>query len=199
MSIGNSIHFDFVGQFVKMLEVTNWRKVFMGKLNIYFCKDGRFEGRIYETDPETGTRSYRSFFGKTREEVEAKMLRYKSETVSIPSISLRFADLCIEWEQSIRFRIKESTAANYALKLDHHILPRFGDMLIGEITAADISGFVQEKQSSKLSNRYISDILLLMKSIFKYGMMHYHISNPMEAVCMPKKGETGDSGLPPSR
>lgn len=86
----------------------------MGKLNIYFRMDGRFEGRIYETDPETGTRSYRSFFGKTREEVEAKMLRYKSEAVSIPSISLIFADLCIEWEQSIRFRIKEIRSSETA-------------------------------------------------------------------------------------
>ncbi|MCD7836059.1 MAG: site-specific integrase, partial [Lachnospiraceae bacterium] len=41
--------------------------------------------------------------------------------------------------------------------------------------------------SMGLSNRYITDILVLMKSIFKYTSRTYHILNPMDGIMMPKR------------
>ena len=87
-------------------------------------------------------------------------------------------------------RIKESTTANYKLKADKHILPEFGYRLISEIVPSDIYSFIRKKQTDGLSNRYISDIIIMMKSIFKYGAMHYHIINPMDGIAMPKKRQT---------
>lgn len=48
-------------------------------------------------------------------------------------------------------------------------------------------GFLPEsKQQAGLSNRYISDMLIVMKSMFKYAVRTYHIYNPMEYIKMPR-------------
>ena len=44
-------------------------------MNIYKRKDGRFEGREYVKNEETGKRSYRSFYGRSLEELINKYER----------------------------------------------------------------------------------------------------------------------------
>ena len=159
----------------------------MKRFNIYMRKDGRWEGRIYHTEPNTKKRRYKAFFGHSREEAERKMLAFQAQHHSTATVFVTFSQLYREWRRSIRHRIKESTAANYALKADKHILPKFGSKQVTSISAADIYDFIRQKQKENLSNRYISDILILMKSIFKYGAIHYKYADPMEGITMPKK------------
>ena len=82
-------------------------------------------------------------------------------------------ELFYEWQRSNQHRVKESTAANYAMKANKHILPAFGD-----------------KQAEMLSNRYIIDIIILLKSLFKYAARIYHIINPLDGIIMPKNSKT---------
>lgn len=160
----------------------------MNHFNIYLRKDGRWEGRIYNT--EQNTRRYRAFFGHSREETEAKILAFEKQNTVTVTVSITYSQLYMEWEQANRHRIKESTAANYTMKADKHILPVFGSREITDISVTDIYGFIRQKQEENLSNRYISDILILMKSIFKFGTIHYKINNPMDGISMPKKQRT---------
>ena len=159
----------------------------MKHLNIYMREDGRWEGRIYHTEPNTNIRRYHAFFGHTREETEEKMRTFKARQSISPAISITFFQLYKEWEQANRHRIKESTAANYTLKANKHLLPEFGSTQAVSISTANIYDFIRKKQNENLSNRYISDILILMKSIFKYGTIKYQYPNPMEGISMPKK------------
>lgn len=162
----------------------------MNRFNIYFRKDGRFEGRIYHTDQQTHVRSYRSFFGHSREDVEHKICEYRVKNAVVPSINVTFSVLYRSWKQTMTHRIKESTAANYEMKAVKHLLPAFGSLSVADITSEHIYDFIREKQQTKLSNRYISDILVMLKSIFKFGGQQYHLQNPMEGVSMPKKHRT---------
>ena len=73
------------------------------------------------------------------------------------------------------------------MKADKHILPFFGQKCICKITNDDIYDFIRRKQQENLSNRYITDILVLMKSIFKYAYKTYKIDNIMDGIVMPKK------------
>ena len=41
-------------------------------------------------------------------------------------------------------------------------------------------------KAAGLSNRYIADILIEMKSIYKYAVRKYHIVNPLDGITMPK-------------
>ena len=51
----------------------------MTQFNIYRRKDGRWEGRIYVNSNKKTQRTYKSFYGRSREEVALQMLEYESE------------------------------------------------------------------------------------------------------------------------
>lgn len=157
--------------------------------NIYLRKDGRWEGRISKGKNSCGKRRYHAFFGKTKNEVKTKMKKYKNSLYYEENSTITVVQLFNEWFQSIIHRVKESTAANYQLKANKHILPEFGSCQISSVTPSVIYDFIRKKQLSGLSNRYISDILIMMKSIFKYASLNYHIANPMEGIVLPKKAK----------
>lgn len=157
--------------------------------NVYKRQDGRFEGRI-TLGYQDGKRKYKAFFGADEGAVAAKMTEFRTKTVQIPSVIITFGDAFDEWFESNCIRTKESTQANYRLKAEKHILPVFMNMDITDVTAKSIYQFIRDKQESGLSNRYITDILVLMKSVFKYAARTYRIFNPMEGIVMPKKEKT---------
>lgn len=162
------------------------RGVKMKGLNIYKRKDGRFEGRI-TTEIIDGKRKFKAFFGKTEEDVMRKMKKFKASLTQPTEKRLTLSSVFTEWFRFISYRVKDSTLANYLLKADKHILPAFGKQNIAEITQTSIYQFIHDKQNSGLSNRYITDILILMKSVFKCAARTYHVINPMEDIVMPKK------------
>ena len=100
---------------------------------------------------------------------------------------MTIAELFSEWHRSILHRVKESTAANYTMKADKHILPAFGQIAVCNLTANHIYDFIAEKQKAGFSPRYIADIIVLMKTVFKYAVRTYQIINPLEGIVLPKK------------
>ena len=154
--------------------------------SIYKRKDGRYEGRIPVNSPDR-SRKYKAFFGKSKEEVIEKMEEYRRLLINAEQNFVSFQSAYDDWFQSIAYRIKKSTAANYTLKADKHILPYFADLIINDISSSSVYQFIKDKQDKGLSNRYISDILILMKSVFKFASRKYHTPNPMEDIVMPKK------------
>lgn len=97
----------------------------MNYRNVYLRKDGRYEGRVF-LDTSGSKRKYHAFFGKTHDEVIAKMKKYYIDLISKTQIRKTFTEVYEEWFGTVTIRIKESTAANYILKADKHILPFFG-------------------------------------------------------------------------
>ena len=146
----------------------------MRRFNIYHRKDGRWEGRIH-SNRLSGQRSrYAAFYGRTREEVAAKMSQFRATFIA-SDLELTVAELYAEWLRCNQSRFKESTIANYMMKADKHILPAFGACQVTGLTLDDIDDFIRQKQEAGLSNRYISDILVLMKSVFRFGVMRYRM------------------------
>lgn len=159
----------------------------MRGLNIYHRKDGRWEGRITKGNDSNGKRRYHYFFAHTCNQVVDKMNSFLSNIISNNDCLNSFDSIYREWFVSINHMIKNSTAANYAMKAKKHILPYFGNMCITSIRETDIYSFIDLKRSEGLSFRYISDIIVLMKSIYKYAVKKYHIFNPMNGILLPKK------------
>ena len=151
----------------------------MKDYNIYPRKDGRWEGRIPKP-PENGKRKYRSFFGPSKEIVRLKIDKYYQEQRRV--ISLRFSQIYEEWFNGVKYQIKESTAANYMMKADKHLIPVFGESDISDILEADIHSFIDSKREIGLSDRYISDIISLMRSVCKYASRKYQVINPLSDI-----------------
>ncbi len=161
--------------------------IFMKHFNIYHRQDGRWEGRIFKGRRSNGKRSFRYFFGHTKEEVYNKIMEFQHSESLAAQCSKTVSQIFEEWYRSIQHKIKESTAANYLMKAKKHILPKFGDKLVSSFVSKDIYDFMKMKKDEGLSNRYVSDIVILMKSLFKYAVKTYHIFNPMDEVTLPKK------------
>ena len=158
----------------------------MRGLNIYRRKDGRFEGRITKGKTADGKRTFQYFFGKTKQAVQSKMRSMQERFSPISELDVTVESLYEEWFLSIRHRVKASTAANYQLKAEKHILPNFGAKRVTALSSEDVYRFMQKKQEDGLSNRYIADILIEMKSIYKYAARKYHVANPLDGITMPK-------------
>ncbi len=159
----------------------------MSRSNAYHRKDGRWEGRIPQGKSDDGKQKFRYIFARSKEEVLQKMEEIYLRDRSAESCCKTLHTVFSEWFNLTKHRIKESTAANYAMKADKHILPVFGEKSISSITQDDVCAFIADKQKSGFSERYIADIVVLMKSIFKYAVASYHIFNPLDSLRLPKK------------
>ncbi len=158
----------------------------MERFNIYHRRDGRYEGRISRGKRKNGKRRFQYFFGHSREEVQNKIELVCKQTMN-GNCDRTVGQIFSEWFQSIQHRVKESTAANYRMKAEKHVLPVFSDIKADAVTASDIYNFIESKQNFGLSNRYISDILIMMKAVFKYASRTYHFLNPLDGVTLPKQ------------
>lgn len=158
----------------------------MRGLNVYLRKDGRWEGRIVKGKRENGTRRFQYIFAKTKEEVIEKIMNIKAQEYQDAECDKLFAEVYDKWLRSVRYKIKESTITNYAMKATKHLLPFFGDKSIVSISHDDIYAFIDKKFEETLSKRYINDIIVLMKSIVKFAVKAYHVFNPLDGITMPK-------------
>lgn len=160
-------------------------------LNIYYRKDGRYEGRIADGVKLNGKTKYRSVYGHSYEEVKEKMESlYTGQFTCSRKTNLTVYSLFQEWISAISARVKESTISNYRMKAEKHILPYFGDMCHGDLNVYMVHAFITEKLDNGLSARYVSDIVVLLKSVFKYASRVYNLYNPLVNVMLPKKKKT---------
>ena len=162
----------------------------MNKGTVYKRKDGRWECRISLGKDDNGKRLSKSFYGKTREEAEYKMmiaLDHTEERYALTEMTVK--ELVTEWLYVMKSRIKESTAANYAMKAEKHIIPAFGDIQCCLLKSKDIYAFIEHKLKKGLSARYLSDIIVLFKSIYRYASREYNIRNILDSIILPKKSK----------
>ena len=73
----------------------------------------------------TEKRSYKSFLGKTWEQVQELMSAFLGECVEESDCLRLFSDVFLEWLGIHKYNIKESTLSNYRTKANKHILPFF--------------------------------------------------------------------------
>ncbi len=159
--------------------------------NIYKRKDGRWEGRYKVGYNDSGTAKYRSVYGKSYQEVKTKLTPLKVAPVPTSSSGkLTVKELFEEWLSAVRLKVKESTYANYRMKADKHILPEFGGLRYEQLTVQMLHNFIESKQEMGLSAKYVSDIVIVFKSMAKYISRVHGFRNPLADVILPKVTKT---------
>ena len=159
----------------------------MRKINIYKRKDGRFEGRIYLGRDDDGKRKYKSYYGISAEDVQRKYeLSQCFITSDNISSGITVGELIREWLYAASFRVKESTLANYRMKAETHIIPVFGEMPCYALNSGAVYAFIERKLQQGLSVRYVSDIIVLMKSVVRYGNRIYHFENVFDGIVIQR-------------
>ncbi len=155
--------------------------------NIYKRKDGRWEGRYKVGYNDSGMAKYRSVYGKTYQSVKEKLTVLKAAPALINSSGkLTVKELFEEWISAVKLKVKESTYANYRMKADKHILPEFGGLCYEQLTVQMLHNFIESKLKFGLSAKYVSDIVIVFKSMAKYISRVHGFRNPLADVVLPK-------------
>lgn len=157
-------------------------------LNIYRRKDGRYEGRYADGYSESGKLKYRSIYGKTYSEVRDKLLKIKAKVIT-PTVEsgLTVKELFTEWLSAKQIQTKASTYANYAFKVEKHLIPAFGNLKIEKLSPNKVYDFIVEKKNKGLSNKYISDLIIVLKNMTRYAAKVHNCANAIANVELPKK------------
>lgn len=156
-------------------------------LNIYHRKDGRWEGRYTDGFKSDGKRRYRSVYAKSYGEVKEMLLKIQvSQQTTTSKCNLTVKSLFAEWLSYKSIHVKESTISNYRFKIEKHLLTVFGDLKFRDLSPKLIYDFIHMKQSEGLSAKYISDILIILKSMAKYAAKTHHCLNEIADVELPK-------------
>ncbi len=158
-------------------------------LNIYKRKDGRWEGRYKNGYTADGKTKYSSVYGKSYSTVKEKLEYKRSEAqrgFDCRCVST-FGEILRSWLSDVKNRVKESTLANYEMKLQKHILPYFSGIKYDKLTADALNNFISAKLADGLSAKYVSDIVLIVKSAAKFAQKRYGYANKISSVTMPKK------------
>ena len=153
--------------------------------NIYKRKDGRWEARyIYEYDAY-GKAKYRSVYGKSRKEAKEKRLLLIHESIKGKefgiSPAITFNQLANNWMNNIKLRVKESTYVRYRNQVEKHILPHLGKYQVSKIGVELIEHLVsvmllpKSNGGFRLSPKTVQDILIIIKSILRFGKYHEHL------------------------
>ena len=161
----------------------------MTNSNAYKRKDGRWEVRIYTGCNSTNKRQYHSFYGKTKQAAESKAAAFIKPEWNDPITELTVKELSEEYMTVKVMQLKESTVANYRMKLETHILPALGDYSVRDVKAQNIYAFMEKLRTKGLSERYIADNTVLLRSLLRYASVTYGVRNTAERLIMPKKAK----------
>lgn len=151
--------------------------------NIYKRKDGRWEARYILFYDEKGKAKYRYLYAKTYAEVKSKLINERTQTVkSMSSKSNTVYNKWLDdWLISKKNVVKESTYIRYKNTIENHVRPELGKYPVSKISSELIENFIIKKsQNGKLSggglsNKSLSDIMVIIKETFKFAQSHGEI------------------------
>lgn len=83
------------------------------------------------------------------------------------SKSLTFREIADLWHKDKCNFVKRSTMSAYTLILQNHLLPTFGDRT--SITEEMVQKFVIDKLATKLSQKSVKDMLIVLKMVVRFG------------------------------
>ena len=163
-------------------------------MNIYKRRDGRYEGRYIVVDADTGARKMRYTYGGTYKEVFDRLVEIKAGKAKPPiKTSMTVGEIFALWLAHITPRVKQSTYANYKMKIDTHIFPVLGGVRYDFLTAEKLNRFIADKAQSgrvknggALSERYVRDIAVLIKSVCGFAAKNHGFHNPAANLELPK-------------
>lgn len=82
---------------------------------------------------------------------------------------MNFKDISTLWKEEKRKFVKLSTISAYAVILENHLLPTFGNK-VTVITEQEVQHFVLLKLDAGLSQKTVKDFLIVLKMIYRYGV-----------------------------
>lgn len=162
--------------------------------NIYYRKDGRWEGRYIKGRKPDGSPKFGFVYGKQYGDVKKRLTLIKAELYQEPDTTASviygngslqsFADYWLD--ALIRPHVRPETYAGYRRNLDKHICAYLGKMNLTDIRQCHIQKLIDELQK-KLASTTLHGVCRILKSLLTSacdeGLI---IQNPYRNIHLPK-------------
>jgi integrase len=115
---------------------------------------------------------------------------------------IEFLAFCDDWMARSKSKLKPKTWLSYKSALKIHILPRFGDWQLNEISRAAVKSFFDDLLGRvDLSRKFVRNVLVLLHRIFEEAIDAEAIAtNPAHRIKLPNPDsehvDQGDLNLP---
>lgn len=129
-----------------------------GEGTIRHRKDGRWEGRIVVGHDENGRAITKNVLGKTKNECREKLEALKETVVDRAekaTSDMTFGAYIDFWFNTFTApKLKETTRKKYEAEIYGHIIPKLGNIPLGDLRHSDIEQFyADQKKNGRLSRR----------------------------------------------
>ncbi|TGE34331.1 tyrosine-type recombinase/integrase [Desulfosporosinus sp. Sb-LF] len=168
-----------------------------GEGSIHQRKSGIHEGKWVSqitigTDPDTGKPKRKTFYGKTRLEVKAKMkgaMKELEKGIDLQAQSkLTFGEwLITRMDNYKKMEARLATWENYQRSVKNHIYPELGNIPLGNLNTNDIQKLYNKMKTNKSASATIRRNHQIINSCLGQAIKNRLISwNPATAVTLPK-------------
>lgn len=149
--------------------------------NIRKRKDGRWEGRYYTQEPQTGRRTVHSVYAKSYGEVKQKLFEAKQYAKNISKEQVRSGNIYLhtvaeEWLAIIKSERKHSTYVKYRTVYEKYIHDKVGRILFSELTPEILAGIFWREDQKTLSNSLQNSISSVLNQILNYAVLYHHFN-----------------------
>lgn len=177
-----------------------------GEGTIYQRSNGTWMAQVLLGYKPDGKPIRKSFSGKTRKEVAAKLSSVATMvfqgTDLTQASAMNVEDFAAYWISIKRLEITSRTLAWYRNSLDVHVLPALGPFPLADVNAVHIQSIINNMAlQGGYAHRTIKGIRNLISQMLKFACLQKLIqSNPAELVVIPKQrravGTEHDKAIP---
>lgn len=167
-----------------------------GEGSISKRKDGAYMGRLTIGRDEKGRQIQKSVYGKTKSECVAKLNELRKIDFSTNSYSdadkITYRDWVEYWWLLKSGRLAPKTEKNYKMNFDKHILPRLGQVKLGQLNHHHIENCLNELKSPNekgvvRSQRFFELIYFLLNTTLETAVTkEVLLKNPCRKVERPR-------------
>ena len=171
--------------------------------NIRKRKDGRWEGRYYTWELQTGRNAVHSVYAKTYSEVKEKLSAAK---LSVKNISKEYDEsgkVCFhtvaeEWLTMISSERKHATYMKYRTVYEKYIREKVGKIPFSELNSEMLADIFRREEQKILSDSLQNSISCVLNQILDYAVLHHCFTTIQYSCPRRKKGSRPAEVLNPS-
>lgn len=151
--------------------------------------DGRWMAQVTVYDPLSDKPKRKTFYGKTRREVQEKVDTYKAEVKTgtyVEPNKVNFGDWVRRWlELYVKPKVKMSTYSKYTINAETHIVPGLGKVPLQQLTTDHIQEFY-----NNMAQTHSSSVLAILHQIVNGALkaavkQKVIVNNPAEYTVRP--------------
>lgn len=164
-----------------------------GEGSIYQRSNGTWVAQVLLGYKPDGKPIRKSFSGKTRKEVAAKLSSATAQVfqgaVLTQASAMTVEEFALYWLSMKRLEVTSRTLAWNRNMLDSHIIPAIGAIPLADLTCVHVQAIINSMSSKgTYAHRTIKGVRDLMNQMIKFACRQKLLqSNPLECVVIPKQ------------